>query len=152
VSGRVLDYQTNVPVSARVVFSGRTAVTTSTDGAGFYSVTLPAGTYTNAGKFDGQLIDGTTIAIGAQRTVDFLVNPGNCFVWYGTILDSASGRPIAGATATWFGANGISVTGSDGVYRVSPGCLTAPFPYIQFGVGTSAFQFSAPGYRTLNPL
>ena len=121
VSGRVLNFVTNIGVSGATVAFG--AVTTVTDAGGSYTLTLPA-----IGLYE-PLVDGATIThrvrvTGSAYRGDFLVRAGTCVSRYGTIADAGTLRPIAGATVR-FNGNGSpesAVSGSDGWYRIDLGC------------------------------
>jgi hypothetical protein len=124
VSGRALDYSANIGVPNVAVavgnydFSGRfvAQVSTVTDAAGSYTLSIAAGTYlTRVG--DGF---GSIEVIGMTRRSDFFVNVGTCVGRYGTITDMLSGRPVSGARVELIG---ITVSSdADGWYRVDLGC------------------------------
>jgi hypothetical protein len=71
---------------------------------------------------------------------DFFINPGNCVFAYGFIFDRDARTAVSGAQIAWAGQR--AVTGSDGAYRIEPGCGRT------YGSGTTAFTVSHPGYQT----
>jgi hypothetical protein len=127
VSGLVLDFQTNAIVSGVTVgfgiisSSGATSIVgqSVTDGSGSYRMSLSAGRYLVFA--DNASVGLALVRSGVNRT-DLLVHPNGCIVRYGTIADSSTGRPLAGATVSLVRVTGTS--GSDGTYRLDFGCQT----------------------------
>jgi hypothetical protein len=121
VSGRVLNFVTNIGVSGATVAFGD--VTTVTDAGGLYTVVLPAiGRYDP--RVDGAWIGDRIYVTGPTYRGDFLVRGGMCVSRYGTIADAGTLRPIVVATVRFAGP-GLSdsaVSGLDGWYRIDLGC------------------------------
>jgi hypothetical protein len=144
VSGRVLDFQTNTGVSgATVVFADPSNTTvivdegrSITDSSGLYQISLMAGLYS-------VYVDAAYGGLARVRTgnnrADLLVHPNGCIVRYGTIADSSTGRPLAGATVSLVGVTAPS--GSDGGYRLDFGCRTGMWS------GTIALSVTRAGYQ-----
>jgi hypothetical protein len=125
VAGRVLDFQAGTSVAgATVVFAdpsnasiiaelGRSVA----DSAGQYQMSVPVGRYSI-------FVDGVSgglaiVRAGANRT-DLLVHANGCVARYGTLADSRTGRPVAGATVSLLGVTDTSK--ADGSYRLDFGC------------------------------
>ena len=92
VSGRVLNFVTNIGVSGATVAFG--AVTTVTDAGGSYTLVVPA-----IGRYDDALVDAALIGqrvdvTGSAYRGDFLVRASTCVSRYGKI---AGGPAITGA-------------------------------------------------------
>jgi hypothetical protein len=126
VAGQVLDVQTNAAVpGATVIFAdpGNTTTIASlgqsiADGGGSYQLSLMPRQYS---VYVDKVYAGLAqVRSGVNRT-DLLVHPTGCIVRYGTIGDSSTGRPIAGAAVSLLGVAGTS--GSDGTYRLDFGCV-----------------------------
>ena len=62
-----------------------------------------------------------------------------CIVRYGTIAESGTGRPLAGATVSLVGVTATS--GSDGAYRLDFGCRAGLWS------GTIALSVTRAGYQ-----
>lgn len=155
VFGSVIDYRSGAGVAkATIAFYtpplDATAATVVADDSGFYTVLLPPGTYNP--RINGSSTDknaGTIVAVGSQYLANYFVNGGDCVLYYGTVRDSATGQPIAGATVSFTGSTS---TGSDGSYRIDLGCpapTTTGFP--RFGSGTIFMTVSGPGYLSRQP-
>ena len=156
VRGRVIDYTRGVGVADvrldwRATFLGtpiqlgeqRSAVS---DAMGNYTVSLPAADRYQLG-LPGNLgagVGGMVIVLAKSYQTDFFVNPGNCVVMSGVIVDAVTRTPVSGAQITWVGQRATS--GADGTYRIEPGCGRS------YGTGTTSFVVSHPNYTTFQGL
>ena len=149
VFGRVFDYRTTAGVpSARIAFyiSGfdATAGTVVADPTGFYSISLPRGTYDP--RIDGDSANNRIVPVGSQYLADYFVNGGMCILFYGNVRDASTGEPIVGATVTLI-TN--TQTGSDGSFRLDFGCpVPNPNGFPPLGIGTTGFIVAKAGYAT----
>jgi hypothetical protein len=110
--------------------------TTAADGR--YSVTVPrAGTYS-------VVADGLPVGLarvgGSTYRGDLLTRNGTCIARYGTINESQTLRPIAGATVALTG--GRAVTDGAGWYRIDLGC-----PDVVLPGGTTVMTVTHPSYQ-----
>ena len=132
IEGTVTDSSTGDPIEgATVTANGYSNIT---DAEGRYSIEVPPGTYNvtaSATKYVSQS-KTATVTSNTKTTLDFALTPLNGTI-SGTVTDSSTGDPIAGATVT---INGISVsTGTDGTYS------------IEVPPGTYNVTVSADGYE-----
>jgi len=132
IAGTVTDALTGDPIEGADVTANGYSGTTDTEG--HYTIQLPPRTYTvtvSATKYVSQSKPATVTA-NTTRTIDFALTLLNGTI-SGTVTDSSTDDPIAGATVT---ANGISVsTGTDGTYS------------IELPPGTYNVTVSANGYK-----
>mgnify|MGYP003575381774 CR=1 FL=1 len=119
--------------SSRLI--GSTSVTT--DASGLYAVWLPVADRHSV-TINGN--DAGVVLIGSvQQPIDFLINADSCPMIYGSVLDSVTLRPVAGATVGWMGQH--PTTDATGQYQIGIPCGT------DFGFGTTAFSITHPGYQ-----
>ena len=119
-SGRVLDFTTNLALSAVTVSFGDKTAITGADGT--YVLNVPSGQYEPT--VDGVRV-GTTHVTGGSYRGDFLVHTGTCVSRYGTVSDRQTLKPVAGAAVGFNGSSAaITTTGTDGWYRIDLGCPT----------------------------
>jgi len=115
IAGTVVDASTEDPIEGATITANGYSVTTDTEGQ--YTIQLLHETYTvtaSATKYHSQSKPATVTA-ETTTTLNFTLTPINGTI-SGTVTDSSTGNPIAGATVT---ANGISVsTGADGTYTI----------------------------------
>jgi len=132
IAGTVVDASTGDPIEGATITANGYSVTTDTEGQ--YTIQLLHETYTvtaSATKYHSQSKPATVTA-ETTTTLNFTLTPINGTI-SGTVTDSSTGNPIAGATVT---ANGISVsTGADGTYT------------IEVPPGTYNVTVSADGYK-----
>jgi hypothetical protein len=106
VSGALRSTNTGLPLAGATVAAhpvgGGAVVTATTDAAGQYTLSLPAGAFDIAAAALSQLYPVTanptnpvTVSDGGAQTVSFDLTQGGVIA--GTVTDSASGAPIAGA-------------------------------------------------------
>ncbi len=115
IDGTITDASTALPMTgASITADGYSA---TTDAEGHYSIEVPPGTYSvtvSSTKYVSQS-KTATVTSNTTTTLDFALTPANGTI-SGTVTDSSTGDPIAGATVT---ANGVSVsTGTDGTYSI----------------------------------
>ena len=149
VSGRVIDYTTNVAASglrldwvavkADFTSERRTVVT---DSAGNYVVELPPADRNYQLSFPTGTNSSAAVIVPAKTyRTDFFINPGACVLGYGFIFDAVTRAPVPGAEVLWVDR---AVTAADGSYRIEPGCGRS------YGGGTSAFRVVHPRYTTFS--
>ncbi len=133
VFGTVTDASTGLPIAGANVAADD--YTNTTGGEGQYSIKLPPGTYNvtaSATKYVGHSKTGN-VSANTTTTLDFELTPLNGTI-FGTVTDSLTGDPIAGANVT---TNGIFVsTGTDGSYS------------IELPPGTYKVAVSVNGYKS----
>ncbi|MDH5375952.1 MAG: carboxypeptidase regulatory-like domain-containing protein [Candidatus Bathyarchaeota archaeon] len=133
IVGTVADASTGSPIAGANVTAND--YTNTTDAEGHYSIQLPPETYTvtaSATKYVDQS-ETATVTADTTTTLDFELTPLNGTI-SGTVTDSSTDDPIAGAKVT---TNGISVsTGADGSYS------------IELAPGTYTVEASADGYES----
>lgn len=145
VSGSVVDFTTNAGVpGATVEFGGLDgagrfvpAVTTVSDGTGRYKAAVAAGTFTIV-EIDKAWIG--QVQVNQEYRGDFLVRFGTCVARYGTVADTLTLRPIAGATVTLAGTT--VATDANGWYRIDLGCPSNGL----VGFNTTFVSVSHPDY------
>jgi hypothetical protein len=135
ITGRVVDSATGAGITAATV--GYSGGSTTTDANGNYTLTgVAAGEHqvTASATAFGASTRSHTVTAGMTSTVDFSLSaPGSIS---GTITDSATGSPLAGATITYSG--GTTTSTISGAYAVSG--ITA---------GSQLVTASANGYTTM---
>jgi hypothetical protein len=149
VFGRVVDFKTNAAVpNATIAFYippfDSTAARVAVDQFGSYSVELSPGRYNP--RINGDTVDrnaGTITPVGTEYLAHYFVNGGDCVLFYGTVRDAATGRPISGATIQFIGT---TQSATDGTYRFDLGCPVRSPGEFPFGFGTIFMTVSAPGY------
>ena len=143
ISGQVTDSQTKLPIVGATVTvnpSGKTAVTNANGdftigvSAGTYTVTASAATYNSASQ-------SVSVAQGQNANIVFkLVSITAYGSLSGTVTNSVSGAPVAGAT----------VTLSNGLIRTTD--LNGNFSYTIVLTGTYTLTVSAVGYVSQSQL
>ncbi len=123
IDGTITDVSTGLPITGASITADSYSATT--DGEGHYSIEVLPGTYSVAVSSTEYISQSKTATVISNKTttLDFALTPANGTI-SGTVTDSSTGDPIAGATVT---ANGISVsTGTDGIYSIElpPGTYT----------------------------
>lgn len=121
INGRVIEFFSRQTVSGLSIeirnIDGSTVTTTTTDGGGQYSATLPRGgeylVYANG------LPRGSIYTGGGGFRGDLLIDDGRCVARYGTVTD-ASGRPVQNATVSLGALSAVSA--GDGWYSLEFGC------------------------------
>jgi len=144
IGGQVLDSQTLRPIAAATVAvsPGGNSALTDVNGnfsigvnAGSYTVTAGAPTYNKASQ-------SVTVAVGQKATIGFrLVSVAAYGSLAGTVTNSISQNPIAGATVTLSSLGMIRVTDANG-----------DFSYQLVLNGTYTLTVSATGYVTQSRL
>ena len=89
-----------------------------TDSTGFYSLTLPAGTYTVTAvgpRYTGQTYSGIVVVTGTVTTLNFALQPQGLL--YGYVTDADSGAPLA-ATITVAGDGSTTTDPATGYYEI----------------------------------
>jgi hypothetical protein len=139
VTGRVLDYATNVGVPNVAVAFGDSATVTGPDGS--YGLVIPS-----VGRFEA-IVEGRSIGVarvtGSGYRGDFLVHWGTCVGRYGTVTDARTLRPISEASVELSGKG--AVTAVDGWYRLDLGCPTGTIPGL-LGINTTFINVAHPNY------
>jgi hypothetical protein len=142
--GRVLNGPGSAPVAGATlrwdaIVEPRPASTfITTTGTGDYAVWLPP-----ADRYVVFINNGPSILVllsTPSRPIDFLMNTGGCPTIYGSVLDSATRAPIAGARVGWVGE---SVTDANGAYRITVPCGSG-----SYGFGTTALTITHPAYQS----
>jgi Bacterial Ig-like domain (group 2) len=141
VAGRVTDYVSGAGVAGLRLRFNRNIVglqaETTTDSAGGYAVDLPVANY--GVTADDQGLGSLFVRVsGPAFRGDFLVNGPGCVARYGSIIDAATFRPVAGATVSYGGVS--AVTGLDGWYRIDHSCAGSVLG------GTAAITVTHPDY------
>ena len=151
VSGRVLDFSSNVGVAGAIVSFGTlnggpfaAAGTTTSDAAGSYTLRVPSVAQSPDlqpwyVQVDGASIGRTRLTVAGYRG-DLFVHPGTCVARYGIVADSKTLRPVAGATVRLSG--GTAVTTIDGWYRIDFGCPANSW----VGFNTTFMDVTHPDY------
>jgi hypothetical protein len=134
VTGVVTAFQTKAPVAGALVNMGGNTTTTNASGA--YQLTVAPAAHLVVINDDP--IGVVTLKDRTYRG-DFYTERTGCVARYGTLVDSATRQPIAGATVSVGGRNGT--TDKAGWYDVSLGC-TAPC----IGFNTTFLYISHPNY------
>jgi hypothetical protein len=125
VSGEVVDLQTSAKVSGATVAFGDLLSTTVlpgdaksvTDGAGSYQLLLMTGEYH---VWIDTVYSGVARVRKGINRIDLLAHDAGCTVRYGSVGDTSTGKPIAGASVSLVGVTAMS--GSDGTYHLDFGC------------------------------
>jgi hypothetical protein len=137
VTGSIRDFPSDGLVNgARVAIGNATA---TTDPAGAYSLTVPAGE--QQVLVDGQMIADVTMKDRTYRG-DFYVHVTGCIARYGTVIDSATRQPIPGASLAFAGDVPV-ITDQTGWFRKSLGCPGT----LCVGFNTSFVTITHAGYR-----
>jgi subtilisin family serine protease len=144
LQGTVRDAGTGIPIAGATVTGVRTypgdTFTNWTDASGYYSTTVPAGTYNitveawgyHSGNFSGQMV-----ITGSLSIADFVLPPLPTATLSGRALSGAT--PVSGARVYVAARPSVSfTTGADGVYS-----LLLP-------VGSHELVVEATGYRILH--
>jgi hypothetical protein len=143
ISGRVLNFTTQLPVAAADVRFTEAESPTSlavaiADANGRYSITMPlAGQWivsVNGGP------NGIAEIFNEGFAGDMLVDTGNCVARYGTIVDARTGRGIRGATVTLLAST--VTTNNAGRYMLALGCES------NTGFSTTFMSVSHPDYQS----
>ena len=150
ISGTIRDVRTNAPAAqVAVTWHARGndlavlgSASATTDTAGRFVVRLPGAGY-YAVTFD--TLPGHAAAIVRYAAAaDLFVMPEGCnWIRYGTIVDAATGRPIAGARISASGKSAVS--GADGSYFLDWGCSSpagARNTVVEHAAYMSANQFA----------
>ena len=136
VTGSIRDFPSDALVNgARVAIGNATA---TTDPAGAYSLTVPAGE--QRVLVDDQAIANVTMKDRTYRG-DFYVHVTGCIARYGTVIDSATRQPIPGASLAFAGEP--VVTDQTGWFRKSLGCPGT----LCVAFNTSFVTITHPNYR-----
>ena len=110
----------------------------TTDARGSYVMPLPVvGSFT--AWVDGAFV-GTLRVAGSTYPGDLLIAGGTCVSRYGTLADSGTLKPVAGAAVSM--AGGMTVSGPDGWYRIDLGCPVNG----SIGSGTTVLHVAHPNY------
>jgi hypothetical protein len=130
ITGTVTDASTGAAIAGAAVNAG--IMTTTTDGAGSYSISIAPGTYTvtaSAGGHVTQSVAGDVVTSGATTVQNFALVPVIVIVngmITGTVTDASTGAAIAGAavnagimTATTDATGGYSISIAQGTYTVT---------------------------------
>jgi hypothetical protein len=151
VSGRVLDFSTTGSVAGVTVAFGTldkgpfVAVGTAiSDAAGLYRLTVPTIAQTPGLRpwyvqVDGALMGRVRLTDAGYRG-DLFVHPGTCVARYGSVADSLTLRPVAGAMVKLLGS--IAATAVDGWYRIDLGCPSNG----SVGFNTTLISVTHPDY------
>ena len=150
ISGTIRDVRTNAPAAQVPVtwhargndYAVLGSAAATTDAAGRFTVRLPnAGYY--AVTFD-HLPGHAAAIVRYAAAADLFVMPEGCnWIRYGTIVDAATGRPIAGARISASGKS--TVSGADGSYFLDWGCSNpagARNTVVEHAAYASANQFA----------
>jgi len=153
LTGRLVDYHTSQGFAGVVMrwlpntpggpqFSSLQSVS---DASGGFGVDLPI-----AARYAFQVEDvshasGLVIVPGKQLETTLLVNGGPCAARYGTVIDSVTRQPIAGARVT---RAGTAETDANGYYRIDIGCV----PHGNWGIGTTTISVQHPAYQGASEL
>jgi hypothetical protein len=140
IGGQVLDSQTLRPIAAATVAVSPGGNSALTDVNGNFTIGVNAGTYTvtaNAPSYN-KASQSVTVAFGQKATIGFrLVSVAAYGSLVGTVTNSLSQDPIAGATVTLSFLGMIRVTDTNG-----------DFSYALVLNGTYTLTVSATGYVT----
>ena len=142
----MLDFRTQTGIAgAEIQFRGDSQARArfgegraTTDARGSYVMPLPVvGSFT--AWVDGAFVGNVRVA-GSTYLGDLLVTGGTCVSRYGTLADSGTLKPVAGATVSM--AGGMTVSGPDGWYRIDLGCPVNG----SIGSGTTVLHVAHPNY------
>src|SRR5262249_28251420 len=99
---------------------------TRSDRRGVFSLSLTAGTYLMVARGDGYASDEKSVALAADREVDFVLNPGALIS--GRVVRDVDSRPVVDAVvsayqralqhAPWLGKQRRARTGVDGAFEI----------------------------------
>jgi hypothetical protein len=148
VSGKVIDYQTNlgagsVPIEWTVVVGNVQTGShqTVSDAQGFYTISLPpADRYTVT-------VGDTSGVVHVPRSphlTDFFVNKRDCHVWYGVLLDARTRLPVPGARVRMSHSQREVFSAADGSYLLDLGCGAQN--RAMTCTGTTLWSVSHPAY------
>ncbi|HKV31749.1 MAG TPA: carboxypeptidase regulatory-like domain-containing protein [Candidatus Dormibacteraeota bacterium] len=140
IGGQVLDSQTLRPIVAATVAATPGGNSALTDGNGNFTIGVGAGSYTvtaSAPSYN-RASQSVTVAFGQKATIGFRLTSIAAYgSLVGTVTNSLSQDPIAGATVTLSFLGMIRVTDTNG-----------DFSYALVLNGTYTLTVSAPGYVT----
>lgn len=139
VNGTVVDAATGAPVSGATVSFGDRGETWTTDTQGKWTARLAAGDYSFAiTRFGYQDAVTGTIAVArdAFSSASVSMTPITVGSVRGSVVDVASGSPIAGAQVQVLGQEIVTTSAADGSYR-----------FEGLPAGTYRVRVSADGYR-----
>lgn len=141
VAGRVIDYATGAGVGSAIVvfrtFVDDTPVGQATaDGAGAYSIDLPAGDYLVS--INGVSATAVSVRQSSSRG-NLIAGAAGCSALYGYVGDARGGGPLDGVRVEALGKE--TMTDASGWYLIDWGCGA------NAGFGTSVARFTKAGYE-----
>ncbi|MCB0129808.1 MAG: carboxypeptidase regulatory-like domain-containing protein, partial [Caldilineaceae bacterium] len=122
LTGTVQDAESGQPVQAQITGSNlreQTRFTTVANAAGFYSTTVPSGTYVlsvTAWGYAGAVFTGQEVVETTLSVADFALEPLPTTRVTGEVLMPTGG--VAGATVSVVGADVSTITGVDGSFAL----------------------------------
>lgn len=144
LSGTVTDVSTGLPIADATVSITRNSYTLTrvTDAAGQYSFVAGAGTYqvkAEAFGYAAQTVSGVSVSQDATTTQDFALGTLSVGSIYGTVTESGTATPVAGATVALVGSSLTTATAADGTYTLA----NVPF-------GSYTARMTSPGFQALS--
>ncbi len=123
ITGRVVDAITGDPIEGAVVRVEDIGVENTTDGNGYYWITLPPGTYNVTASAENYYPESKQASLGENETIvlDFELTPIGNGTLAGHVYDNETGDPVAGALV-WTEVGGVivsNVTDENGYYELS---------------------------------
>lgn len=137
ITGTVTDATTLLPVSGALVQRLGSAQTATTNAAGFYTMTVTAGTFSfrySKTNYTADTLVNIAFVNGSVINGDLLLVPNPKI--RGTVVDAATVLPLSGVLVTRLGSAQTTTTDAQGMYEM------------QFDPGTYSFQYSKPAFDT----
>lgn len=123
ISGKILESANSTPLAGVVVTASPGGATDTTDAAGNYMLPLLApGTYTLTAQrtgFETQVRGGVAVTAATNAVEDFLMVASGTGTISGSVLEGATGLPVAGATVTVLPGGYTGQSGPDGSFTVA---------------------------------
>ncbi len=144
LSGIITDAATGLPLAGATVSITRNSktLTQQTAADGSYSFVAGAGTYSVqavAFGYAAQTASNVSVSQDGTTTRDFALGTLSVGSISGTVTQSGSGTPVAGATVALAGTALSAITAADGTYALAD----VPF-------GTHTARMTSPGFATLS--
>jgi protocatechuate 3,4-dioxygenase beta subunit len=160
LSGRVADQSSGQPLAGvQVTVSGATTGTATSDSNGQFSVAaLSPGQYTVGLTLSGYTSASLTATVAAAQITDTgltqLAPLPSTTVIFGTVTDSVTSQPIAGAVVQVTGTgNASATTGTNGQFRLAvlPGQVTVTVTATGYGSATGTVDSQAGSQLSFSP-